>query len=224
MATSMNSGAGLRLTRPAWKLVLRSFSRGFVSHQLPDGAAALTYFAALALAPSVASAAWTVSPTPSVEGADVSSLQAVDCSSANSCIAVGSSVSFSGLAEKPLAERWDGTSWQIVPTPDLGEDGRLSGVSCPWPRFCFAVGTMGEFFQLHPPPLPPVPLVEVWNGTSWSVQSTPPSPGELEAVSCSGLLACTAVGSRRLGPFPPFNTYTLALRWEPAALGAGWHD
>jgi len=53
MATSMNSGAGLRLTRPAWKLVLRSFSRGFVSHQLPDGAAALTYFAALALAPSV---------------------------------------------------------------------------------------------------------------------------------------------------------------------------
>ena len=186
--------------------------------------------ATLALAPSVASAAWTVPPTPSVEGAFDSSLQAVDCSSANSCIAVGSYVTFDGgpPSLRPLAERWDGTSWQIVPTPDLpgGGAGRLSGVSCPWPTFCFAVGTLGNPFSLPPNP-PPIftPVIEVWNGTRWSIQSTPGIPGELNAVSCSGLLACTAVGSvaRQLGPPPSVNTNTLALRWEPAALGAGWH-
>jgi hypothetical protein len=182
--------------------------------------------AALALAPSVASAAWTVPPTPSVEGAYASSLQAVDCSSANSCIAVGSSLTFEagGPALRPLAERWDGTSWQIVPTPDLPDAALLSGVSCPWPTFCFAVGTLGNPATLPPNP-PPIftPVIEVWNGTRWSIQSTPDSPGELDAVSCSGLLACTAVGAQQVAPFPPFNTDTLALRWEPAVLGAGWH-
>jgi hypothetical protein len=182
--------------------------------------------AALLLAPSAASAAWTVPPTPNVEGAADSRLQAVDCSSANSCIAVGSSGEFgpAGPTVTPLAERWDGTSWQIMPTPGLPDQGRLSGVSCPWPRFCFAVGTLGALFTLPPyPPSISTPLVEVWNGTRWSIQSTPAVPtGELDAVSCSGIVACTAVGTvaRRLLPPPPsVDTDTFALRWE----GAGWH-
>ncbi len=181
--------------------------------------------AALALAPSAASAAWTVPPTPNVEEAIDSSLQAVDCTSANSCMAVGSFLTGGGgpPSPRPLAAHWDGTSWQIVPTPDLpGVAGRLSGVSCPLPRFCFAVGTINPVSLPGPPPTP-APVIEVWNGTRWSIQSTPAIPGELDAVSCSGLLACTAVGARRLGPFPPFNTDTLALRWEPAALGPNWH-
>jgi hypothetical protein len=157
--------------------------------------------AAMLLAPSAASAAWTELPTPNVPGA-VSSLEAVDCSSANSCIAVGAWFSGPPIGGEggTLAERWDGTSWQTLPPP-AGEV-RLTDVSCPWPTFCFAVGNTSTGV-----------LVEVWNGTRWSIQSTPAVPnGALEAVSCSGIAACTAVGRDGTGG-------ALALRWE----GAGWH-
>ena len=145
-------------------------------------------------------------PTPNEAGSQLSSLQAVDCSSTDSCIAVGSGFNgtLQGGESVALAERWDGTSWQVLPTPDLPGTGYLSGVSCPWPTFCFAVGSSGA---------PPVPLVEVWNGARWSIQSTPDVPGILNAVSCSGILACTAVGWR------PAGGGSLAMRWE----GAGWH-
>ena len=57
--------------------------------------------AALLLAPSAASAAWTVSPTPNVAGASWTNLRAVDCSSANSCMAVGCAVVYSGWSSSP---------------------------------------------------------------------------------------------------------------------------
>jgi hypothetical protein len=152
--------------------------------------------AALLLAPSVASAGWTVPPTPNA-GPNSNILQGVDCTSADSCIAVG-------VGEGPLVERWDGASWQILPSP-MG--GVLHDVACPWPQFCFAVGEGGSG-----------PLVEVWNGTRWSAQSTPAVPGAaLYAVSCSAIVACTAVGRGPNGT--PGATEALAMRWE----GAGWH-
>jgi hypothetical protein len=158
--------------------------------------------AALLIAPSAASAAWTELPTPGQPGVFQSHLQAVDCKSANSCIAVGgwSSGPPIGGQGGALAERWEGTSWQILPAP-AGEGARMD-VSCPWPTFCFAVGSTATGV-----------LIEVWNGTRWSVQPTPTIPnGALNAVSCSGLVACTAVGTNGTGG-------ALALRWE----GAGWH-
>ena len=79
--------------------------------------------AALLLAPSAASAAWTVSPAADVAGTSWTNLRAVDCSSANSCMAVGWAVVDSGgefgpVAYSTVAERWNGTSWQMLPTPD----------------------------------------------------------------------------------------------------------
>ena len=149
---------------------------------------------------SVASAAWTVTPTPNV--AARTSLFGVDCSSANSCIAVGEATfgHLSPFDSAAVAERWDGTSWQIMPTPTT--PGSLFGISCPQPSVCFAVGT------LH----------ELWDGTSWSIQPNPPDvQGLLGDVSCSGLLACTGVGyvSTATGA----NIRTLAERWD----GSGWH-
>jgi hypothetical protein len=155
-------------------------------------------------APSVASAAWTATPTPNAAGPRTL-LSGVDCSSANSCIAVGvvDDGSLNPGSFRPVVERWDGTSWQIT---TLSSFGSLNGISCPQPSVCFAVG--GSFQG---------PLIELWNGTSWSIQASPPGVnGELEDVSCSGLLACTAVGFARPDP----NTFvTLAERWD----GTGWH-
>ena len=173
---------------------------------------------ALLLAPSVASAAWTVPPTPNVPGADDTNLYGVDCTSANSCMAVGTAVFPAGFREphpsQTVAERWDGTSWQLVPTPNPpgAFNSTLRDVSCPWQNVCFAVGYWGTV--PNSPPAPPAiarPLIELWNGTSWSIQSGPDVPnGGLLAVSCSGLLACTAVGNANGGP--------LAERWD-----GSWH-
>jgi hypothetical protein len=168
---------------------------------------------ALLLAPSVASAAWTVPPTPNAPGATGTRLNAVDCSSANSCLAVGSAEVFMGALGGPgtvtystVAERWDGTSWQMVPTPDpfTATPISLNGVSCPRPNVCFAVGSSG-----YPTS---APLIERWNGTSWSHQQSPDvGNGGLSAVSCSGLLACTAIGGTDAAG-------TLAERWDGT-----WH-
>src|SRR5512132_1356290 len=169
--------------------------------------------AALLLAPSAASAAWTVPPTPNVDGAVDTNLSAVDCSSANSCMAVGDALSTQAGMATPnapmapisftsttVAEHWDGTSWQIVPTPNPpgATFSSLNGVSCPRPRICFAVGDYGT------DPNSPVarPLIELWDGTSWSIQPAEDvGNGALGAVSCSGPLACTAVGGLRASPF-----------------------
>ena len=105
-----------------------------------------------------------------------------------------------------LAERWDGTSWRIVtsPNPPGSTFNSLNGVACPWPNVCFAVGSSDSR-----------PLIELWNGTTWSIQSSATVPfGVLAAVSCSGLLACTAVGNNQASPTRP-----LVERWD----GFGWH-
>ncbi|MGC1800651.1 MAG: hypothetical protein WA701_09730 [Solirubrobacterales bacterium] len=157
--------------------------------------------AALLVTPSAASAAWTVTPTPSI-GGPRAFLSGVDCSSANSCIAVGVAESFANF--QPVVERWDGTSWQV--TFLSSQRALLDGISCPQPSVCFAVGSTDS-----------QPLIELWDGSSWSTQASAPGVnGALADVSCSGLLACTAVGNARPDP----NTIaTLAERWD----GSGWH-
>ena len=79
----------------------------------------------------------------------------------------------------------------MVPTPDMPSaitPTSLNGVSCPRPNVCFAVGSTGAEARPDAP-------IELWNGTSWSHQPSPDvGHGALDAVSCSGLRACTAVG------------------------------
>ena len=130
-------------------------------------------------------------------------------------MAVGGASIFEGALGGPgtvtnstVAEHWDGASWQIVPTPDPFSETPISleGVTCPWSNICVAVGSSGSGSGS-------TPLIEVWNGTSWSHQASPAVPGgALSAVSCSGLLACTAVGTDGSGG-------TLAERTD----GSGWY-
>ena len=111
-----------------------------------------------------------------------------------------------------LAERWDGASWRIVPTPNPpgAAHNSLGRISCPWQNVCFAVGSSASSSGTT------TPLVELWNGSSWSIQPSPNIPNAgLAAVSCSGLLACTAVGSTVFpNPMQP-----VVERWD----GTGWH-
>jgi hypothetical protein len=158
---------------------------------------------------------WTVQTTPNPEGAIDSSLDAVSCSSATTCTAVGSYEN-SSYAELTLAEAWNGTSWTVQTTPNpsgasYGSD--LEGVSCSSTTACTAVGESQDSSGFYST------LSEVWNGTSWTVLTTPNRKGaianELDAVSCRSATACTAVGSYENSSGP---TSALAEAWN----GTSW--
>ena len=60
------------------------------------------------------------------------------------CFAVGSSHT-AFTYDKPLVERWNGTSWSVVASPNpTGNDNRLNGISCSTTTTCFAVGEYRE--------------------------------------------------------------------------------
>jgi hypothetical protein len=96
-----------------------------------------------------------------------------------------------------VAERWDGKIWtaQSVPLPpDAIGDSQLRGVSCTQGGSCEGVGfyTSGTTGR-------DVTLAEGWNGTAWTVQTTPVFPAnyignDFFAVSCPASNYCEAVG------------------------------
>ena len=105
-----------------------------------------------------------------------------------------------------LAERWDGRTWQIVPTfkpAPAGPNAGFNGVACTSASACTAVGsrTLAKT------------LAERWNGTTWQVQATPNASGGqsiLAGVSCPASTVCTAFGLNLTGSGP----LTLAERWS----------
>jgi len=98
----------------------------------------------------------------------------------------------------PAAAPPPSSPWAIVPTPDpSGNWGRgaldaLRGVSCVSSTFCMAAGSY------VPRPIKAgvyrsYPLFELWDGTTWSVRSSP-TGGGISGISCSSARFCMAVG------------------------------
>lgn len=163
----------------------------------------------------VASARWSVQPTPRLEQGDA--LSGISCTSSTACVAVGGpdfGVFGGGVTRGQLfADRWDGRVWSLerLPTP-APTSSNLAGVSCPARNTCFAVGSARN--QV---------LVESWNGTHWSVQRAPipkAAGSGLLSVSCPSSNDCFAVGEEGAsGPFLPGEVgYPLVERWN----GSRW--
>jgi hypothetical protein len=178
---------------------------------------AIAILSVSALAPSghAASSAWAILPinTPSNQS---DYLNAVSCSAATACTAVGGRQTGTGTAIITLAERWNGTAWASEATPTLSGSlgSQLEGVACPSATACTAVGY--SFVSSNKR----APLVERWNGTAWTAQSTamlPTGAGDtiLSGVTCTAATACVAVGSYQL---PGQVSRTLAERWT----GSSW--
>jgi hypothetical protein len=114
-------------------------------------------------------------------------LTGVSCPATGSCIGVGGAT----------ADTYDGTSWtahDLKTTPTGGSPPHLAAISCVSSADCEAVGSYTTPGGIV------VPLVLVYNGTTWSAQQTPAltttdTTNSLAAVSCSSRGACTAVGS-----------------------------
>jgi hypothetical protein len=113
---------------------------------------------------------WTITPSPNPKTAVGSSLEAVTCPSAHPCMAVGS-FSRSAGGSLSLAERWNGKTWTVRPTPN--PPGALftflNAVSCWSKNACMAVGEGSDGGQTQ------VPVAETWNGAKW--QLIPPPQG-----------------------------------------------
>jgi hypothetical protein len=141
---------------------------------------------------------WMIQAVPLPVGAtNGGGLDSVSCTSAAKCTATGWYANSRSPYARPLAERWDGSTWrpQRPPFPAGGKRGFLFGVSCTSAASCTAVGYYTSSLKAA---APPVALAEYWNGSTWAVQPVPlPSgsrKGVLYAVSCTSAASCTATG------------------------------
>jgi PKD repeat protein len=166
---------------------------------------------------------WSVLPTPNPPGLSegwahewYAVFQGVSCASASDCIAVGRYRNSPEEVAKPLAEHWDGSKWSLIPAvaPSGATASGFEGASCTTPTACTAVGWSEDGsgnMQV---------LAERWDGSKWSIQSTP-NPGgstlnRLASISCSSATICTTVGWS--GGFTQTRK-PFAERWDGSAWG-----
>jgi hypothetical protein len=153
------------------------------------GAIGVSLAAALLGSPAAAAA-----PRHRVTAAAHGFLDAVSCFSASNCAAVGQRAPAQGTGGT-LAERWNGTTWSVVSSPNPGGSAgaRLTGVACPGSGTCLAVGWFTDGASGDT-----LPTAEKWNGASWSLLSVPDPSGstnaQLDGVACSGTGNCFAAG------------------------------
>jgi hypothetical protein len=137
---------------------------------------------------------WAVQPVPSPSGGIDAVLDAVSCTSAGSCTAVGDYFNPANV-QSPLAEYWDGSTWTVQATP-FRRDSELLAVSCTAPGRCFAVGS-------HLKRRGAGLLFERSRSGTWRSRAVPaPSgmtDGELAGISCTRAASCTAVGDYTTG-------------------------
>lgn len=163
------------------------------------GLAATVVMGALVAGPASA-ATWTIVPSQAVGSGSV--LFGVDALSATSAWAVGGS-------GNGLVERWDGTRWAAVTSPDLLDHSNpnswaaLNAVDATSATNAFAVGGGNGA------------VAERFDGTSWTTTSVPSPGGDvLNDVKAFSPTDAWAVGRST----PTFNGLTLARHWQ----GSSW--
>jgi hypothetical protein len=153
---------------------------------------------------------WAIQSTPNPSGAKGSHLVNTSCESASECMAVGYFTNSSGVVST-LAERWSSNEWadETTPNPSGAKESQLESVKCLSTTFCTAVGHYKNSSGVI------VTLAESWNGTEWTIKTTPNPSGAKESyltgVSCSISTACTAVGRYKNSSGV---LVTLAERWN----------
>jgi hypothetical protein len=151
---------------------------------------------------------WTTEkeiPLPAAVGEEEESIRegelaSVSCSSSTACTSAGSYrvIGFGGTKRKALADTWNGSAWSSQKAASPGAQlNILNDVSCSSATACTAVGSYVNALSAV------VPLVERWNGTTWSVETIPVPEGvpgnEFQGVSCPSTTFCVAVGSGSTG-------------------------
>jgi hypothetical protein len=134
-------------------------------------------------------------------------LDAVSCTSASSCVAVGTS----DRAE-PLVENWNGSQWSLAQAANGSGYSLLQSISCPSPSSCVAVGHDDQGGKQ-------IPIAESFDGGVWHLMTSPMAPTgaqytSLDSVWCASATDCVAVGSSQDGSG---RLSTLAETWDGSA-------
>ncbi len=139
------------------------------------------------------------SPNPGVS----SHLSGVAALSAKNVWAVGySTMSRTNGITNVLIEHWNGTQWNIVPSPNAGSPSVLFGVAALSAKNVWAVGSYynGSHNQA---------LIEHWDGVQWSIISNPNEGNQL-----SGIAAITANDIWAVGEGATSGNQALIEHWD----------
>jgi hypothetical protein len=156
--------------------------------------------------------AWTLASPPTPSNGSV--LHGVDGSASNNVWVVGSNGTAAGLTQ-----RWNGTGWTTVasPSPPGTTGASLAGVKTLGANDAWAVGKVtvstGSPFTRT--------LIQRWNGTSWSIVSSPnPDPTQNLLVAVDGVAAndMWAVGGVGHDGYGGDTVSGLVLHWN----GSSW--
>jgi len=163
---------------------------------------------------------WTATAIP-VGNPNGAFLLAVSADAANDVWAVG----FTGPENddsRTLVMHFNGTSWKIVPSPSVGKGAsQLNSVAALAPNDVWAVG----FSTPVAPPMqaPTLTLTEHWDGTSWTVV-TSPNVGPNSVFQSNILDGITAVSPTDIWAFGSSflangsgNQKTLLMNWDGSA-------
>jgi len=147
---------------------------------------------------------WRIVPMPDAPGAvrTDNELLAVSASGPDNAWAVGlvtSGPGVGGPSDRQIIERWDGSSWMVVPGPSLTGRTGLSGVTVVSSSDAWAVGSAGS-----------ESVIERWDGSSWGVDPTPDVGGSWLADVAAGPDGDLWAVGERGGGLP--QTRTLAMR------------
>jgi hypothetical protein len=137
-------------------------------------------------------------------------LNGIASTSAKDVWAVGGTNWFSPA--QTLAERWNGTSWTRVSTPNPAGGGYFNAVAATSPSNAWAVGLVGGGPGVAGST---TPLIERWNGKVWAEQSFAPVPGGGQLTSVA---ATSAANAWAVGWTDSAVQQTLIERWN----GKGW--
>lgn len=136
---------------------------------------------------------WSVVPSPSF-GSVTNVLYSVAAISANNVWAVGLYQNSGGISQT-LIEHWNGTNWNVAPSPSVGSyNNGLSGVAAVSASDIWAVGDYSNSTISTEQT-----LIEHWNGTDWSVVSDPnvgSGPDQLYSLAALSTDNVWAVGYR----------------------------
>ena len=183
-------------------------------------AAGVSLLTAAVAGASLSPAAGAVSRPEHSAAAMAGELHGVWCAGASDCVAVGDHFSEAHGLGEALIERWNGSTWSVVPSPSPihfpHSGAELDGVTCVSANDCLAVGWhLFSHSQNRE-----LPFSVRWNGSKWSQVNAPFPTGSfstsLSAVSCASATDCWASGVSSLGT-PP-DTITITEHWN----GSKW--
>jgi hypothetical protein len=154
---------------------------------------------------------WTIIPSPNAPNSSDNNLYGVSAVSSTEVWAVGVYYNTSGTGQT-LVERWNGSVWSIVPSPNVaGSDNELRAV---YARASNDVWAVGNYYDQNGTSHT---LIEHWNGSAWSITSSPNFGGEDNALT--DVTAVAANDAWAVGYYygATFIGRTLILHWNGSA-------